>query len=1044
MNSLRRWLYKPKKTDRSLLAQFYYADEELNMVAAELDSFDGRKDPERCTLLVNQLRGCQDKVLNIIQKIMDQAIDVERANRDFRVKFPDDVLQESLAGQLWFGAECLAAGSTIMNREVESASMRPLARALTKNLDSLRSILREQCLKNINSYTERIKEALTIFDKLFAEFELSYVSAMVPVKTMKEYDILQEVTVLFSETVHRALRLGLLTQDMIDDYDPALMFTIPRLAIVCGLLVYPEGPLNPDMETSNMSEMFRPFQPLLYKIRELLYTLSRDELFMLEKALCSTDEPHLSSPLHNPNNLDSHQSQVSCQTEKVSSGETRFFSISSLTPAIYRDSGACQQDILVHSPNSGSPVTPDSDGEFSIGQMSHSPSVVTIILKGSPASDHRPADSIEISSQPSLNKCTSKDSGISSENISTSESLSNHISCDDDERVSIVDSDTNSSGSNSSNSRHTIPDKDANNACAAPQSIIDSEVFEAAAVEEAKALPSPHTSPGSQKKKQFSRQFHNYNSIQYTSSSSPPPSSSSPPSFPSGRHLQHQQLEVSPCNPSSPLSTESRAVCHEVISELIDNAVQNLTTLGVISPSSQPAQLPPADCTMEQIPNIMTQSWQYDIQFQIPRISIQLSNSVEDMDTKDRESKQTQDMPVTPKQSLNHAHNQQQQHHHHHHHHHPRQAVNPSHDTTNSLRDRSGSSETIRPPTDLIESCRRSSSESVNSTQNIKNKVKMEGRSNHGAPESECKATSKMDRISSAMNACALEKFHQHKPGNSYRGGSGTVVHDDADACLDIPRIQRLRYTESISSTCSSCRSGCSVGSDCEWDRESCASSETSSYNSDCHDDEEIALAIQAAELASRNEARSRFQNSTDLIHRLFVCISGVADQLQTNFASDLRSILKAVFDINCSEPLVIADNAVEGSDHYAASHAIDQMSIAHHIATSSSSGSQSSALLSHSSSSDDEQNLDQYARSRTFQEPPRWVPDEQCPHCSSCKALFTFVKRRHHCRNCGKVFCSRCSANSVPLPQYGHVRPVRVCNHCFVFQVTHFTVQDE
>jgi len=30
----------------------------------------------------------------------------------------------------------------------------------------------------------------------------------------------------------RALRLGLLTQDMIDMYDPALMFTIPRLAIV--------------------------------------------------------------------------------------------------------------------------------------------------------------------------------------------------------------------------------------------------------------------------------------------------------------------------------------------------------------------------------------------------------------------------------------------------------------------------------------------------------------------------------------------------------------------------------------------------------------------------------------------------------------------------------------------------------------------------------------------------------------------------------------------------------------------------------------------
>jgi len=70
-----------QKHDNSLLAQFYFgeftvfnqfemnfnefsvaADEELNAVATELDSFDGRKDPERCATLVYQLRQCQDKV----------------------------------------------------------------------------------------------------------------------------------------------------------------------------------------------------------------------------------------------------------------------------------------------------------------------------------------------------------------------------------------------------------------------------------------------------------------------------------------------------------------------------------------------------------------------------------------------------------------------------------------------------------------------------------------------------------------------------------------------------------------------------------------------------------------------------------------------------------------------------------------------------------------------------------------------------------------------------------------------------------------------
>lgn len=43
-------------------------------------------------------------------------------------------------------------------------------------------------------------------------------------------------------------------------------------------------------------------------------------------------------------------------------------------------------------------------------------------------------------------------------------------------------------------------------------------------------------------------------------------------------------------------------------------------------------------------------------------------------------------------------------------------------------------------------------------------------------------------------------------------------------------------------------------------------------------------------------------RSSEDLVHRLFVCIAGVADQLQTNFASDLRNILKCVFLMNSSQ----------------------------------------------------------------------------------------------------------------------------------------------
>lgn len=46
------------------------------------------------------------------------------------------------------------------------------------------------------------------------------------------------------------------------------------------------------------------------------------------------------------------------------------------------------------------------------------------------------------------------------------------------------------------------------------------------------------------------------------------------------------------------------------------------------------------------------------------------------------------------------------------------------------------------------------------------------------------------------------------------------------------------------------------------------------------------------------------FRSTENLLHRLFVCIAGVADQLQTNFASDLRQILRSVFLMNVSPPV--------------------------------------------------------------------------------------------------------------------------------------------
>ncbi|CAD6190548.1 unnamed protein product [Caenorhabditis auriculariae] len=288
MQSLRKLMNKPRPDDWAPLAKFYYADETLNDIASELDSFDGRRDPERCNGLVNKLRVAQDRVLHIIGEMLVILYprESDRACRDFRVKFPDDIVHDTLPGQLWFGAECLAAGSNIIDHEAESDHIRPLAKELTRHLDHLRDLLKDQSLRDPSAYTATIKDSLLKFDKLFADFEYQYVSAMVPVKSVKEHDSQLDVAVLFSEVLHRAIAKNLITQDQIDYCDPSVMIAIPRLGIVWGLLYYPDGALNVEGPQENLSEMFRPFYSLLIKIRNLLQILSQNELIKVEHVLC--------------------------------------------------------------------------------------------------------------------------------------------------------------------------------------------------------------------------------------------------------------------------------------------------------------------------------------------------------------------------------------------------------------------------------------------------------------------------------------------------------------------------------------------------------------------------------------------------------------------------------------------------------------------------------------------------------------------------------------------------------------------------------------
>ncbi|KAK7310979.1 hypothetical protein RJT34_08804 [Clitoria ternatea] len=64
-------------------------------------------------------------------------------------------------------------------------------------------------------------------------------------------------------------------------------------------------------------------------------------------------------------------------------------------------------------------------------------------------------------------------------------------------------------------------------------------------------------------------------------------------------------------------------------------------------------------------------------------------------------------------------------------------------------------------------------------------------------------------------------------------------------------------------------------------------------------------------------------------------------------------------------------------------------------------------------------------------EEKDHWVPDEAVTKCTACGTDFGAFIRKHHCRNCGDIFCDKCTHGRIALTADENAQPVRVCDRC-------------
>eukprot|EP01134_Creolimax_fragrantissima_P001706 CFRG1706T1 len=272
----------PVYNEKLPLTVYFHKTVALKQVIRELETAGDDSDTQE---LIENMHQCQCAVLDSLENIYEEG-KFYREPRDYRAKFPTEVRDE-LQSKFWetllFAAELIADGRVLEGREEATVAIQPAAAGLCEAFEACSRVLRAQAKRNPMVYnTPKVVETLRHFDMSWIHFEYLYVHAVMPCKTLLQYDEKMHMTVMFSEAVMRGLKNRTITVDQMEYYDPQVMFTIPRLAVLSCVL------LNPN--TAEGYSLLKPYTKQLDSIKLKVSRLNSQNMRDLENSLSATED----------------------------------------------------------------------------------------------------------------------------------------------------------------------------------------------------------------------------------------------------------------------------------------------------------------------------------------------------------------------------------------------------------------------------------------------------------------------------------------------------------------------------------------------------------------------------------------------------------------------------------------------------------------------------------------------------------------------------------------------------------------------------------
>ncbi|EPZ32116.1 hypothetical protein O9G_002611 [Rozella allomycis CSF55] len=221
----------PSLNEAHPLSLFYFSDDHLVHACEELEKIRDVRSLkyQRALEKVHRAQRLVLNTFNLVYSEMDESIKAPRTYRSVIPREDQMELEDGFSENILFAAEAISRGFRIRGIENYTDLLKHPAVQLHGAFEAVRFVFRNRAMNNPEPPYHDLVGVMTVFDQAWAKFEQEMCICYFGYHMVRGVDTIAES---MNKTIEETVEKGLIKRDDIIEYDPSMMFIVPRLTLL--------------------------------------------------------------------------------------------------------------------------------------------------------------------------------------------------------------------------------------------------------------------------------------------------------------------------------------------------------------------------------------------------------------------------------------------------------------------------------------------------------------------------------------------------------------------------------------------------------------------------------------------------------------------------------------------------------------------------------------------------------------------------------------------------------------------------------------------